>query len=174
MSLVCFDNMVLIWGLRPETANPQDKAKIARADQLIKRLGSDGSSIMIPAIVVTEFLIGTAGKEVEFLGILSKRFQIVPFDASAALIAAKLFLKHKNVQMQSGNNSNGNSSTKVKSDIQLVATAISRKVGVIYSHDGFVRTLCGYDIQEHVTSVEELPEAQQPVELGLDYTSDQS
>ena len=57
MTLICFDNHVLIWGIKEQAAEGQND-KIVLAKRFINKLSADDNAlILIPSIVVAEFLI---------------------------------------------------------------------------------------------------------------------
>jgi hypothetical protein len=67
----------------------------------------------------------------EVQAVLEKRFKIVPYDAAAAACAAKIFQEHKSAGAGKGSLSRD----ILKADIQILATAVTRKVGKLYTHD---------------------------------------
>jgi predicted nucleic acid-binding protein len=131
MSSVCIDNHILIWGIRKE-ATPGQEPMILRAELFLKCLDESKITVFVPAVVIGEFLVKVPeGKHQEVQAVLEKRFQIVPYDAAAAACAAKIFQEHKN----SGSSRGIISRDILKADIQILATAVTRKVGKLYTHD---------------------------------------
>ena len=56
MSLVCFDNHVLVWGIK-EQATPGQEDMIPRTKAFISKLQNDKVHVLIPSVVVAEFLM---------------------------------------------------------------------------------------------------------------------
>src|SRR5437773_2484919 len=80
--------MVLVWGIRK--VGPQDI--LERARLLFYQLEKDDRQIMVPSIVVSEYLTHVDGQyHGETIELLRKKFFIPPFDVQAASLAAHLF-----------------------------------------------------------------------------------
>lgn len=149
MSSVCIDNHILIWGIRKE-ATPGQEPMILRAELFLKYLDESKTTVIVPAVVIGEFLVKVPEeKHQEVQAVLEKRFQIVPYDALAAGCAAKIFREHKN----SGSSRGTVSRDILKADIQILATAVTRKVGKLYTHDGDLAKLA-----EKYLTVSQMPE----------------
>jgi len=131
MSAVCIDNHILIWGVRKK-ATPGQEGMILRAELFLDLLEERKVRIMVPAVVQGEFLVRVpADKHQEVLAVFEKRFQVVPYDSVAASWAAKIYQKHK---VSGTSHSNANRDV-LKADIQILATAVTRKASVLYTHD---------------------------------------
>jgi predicted nucleic acid-binding protein len=155
MSSACLDNHILIWGIRKE-ATPGQEPMILRAELFLKYLEKAETVVVVPSVVIGEFLVKVpAEKHQEVQAVLEKRFQIVPYDGAAAACAAKIFQEHKNSGVSRGSTSRD----ILKADIQILATAITRKVGRLYTHDGELAKLA-----EKYLPVGQMPEglAKQP------------
>lgn len=136
---VCLDNNILIWGIRGIASLGQE-SMIGRAKVLLKELDDENAEVLIPAVVVAEFLTGVPkDQHVELLNVLNRRFQVPPFDVRAAAVAAALsrdFAERKpplreSIQAEVP----GILSVKIKADVQILATAIARRADVLYTHD---------------------------------------
>jgi predicted nucleic acid-binding protein len=135
---VTLDTNFLIWGVRGESS-PGQEHLIPIAQAIISKLKASDDRVVLTAIVVAEYLSGTPEDkfDAEFAEI-HKSFQVLPFDAKAAKIAAKLWQsRHKLIQ------SIGKSRNVIKADIQLVATARAHDVNRVYSGDADVLSYAG-------------------------------
>jgi|SRR6185503_3832815 len=130
MSAACIDNHILIWGIRKE-ATPGQESMILRAELFLEFLAAQKTRIMVPAVVLGEFLVKVpADKHLDVQTVFQKRFQVVPYDNLAASLAARIQQEHR------GGASHSNTSRDVlKADIQILATAVTRKAAVLYTHD---------------------------------------
>ena len=149
MSSACIDNHILIWGIRKE-ATPGQEPMILRAELFLKYLEESKTTVVVPSVVIGEFLVKVpVEKHQEVQDVLEKRFQIVPYDAVAAACAARIFQEHKT----SGANRGNVSRDILKADIQILATAVTRKIGKLYTHDGDLAKLA-----EKYLPVSQMPE----------------
>jgi predicted nucleic acid-binding protein len=144
MKRVCLDNHILIWGIRGVSTEGQE-TMIGRAKAFLDELDAEQAEILVPAVVVSEFLAGVAKEQhTELLNVLNRRFQIPPFDARAAAVAAGLWRdaaeRNPDLREQIREAFPGTTRVKIKADIQILATAISRKAEVLYTHDGPLST----------------------------------
>ena len=106
--------------------------------------------MVVPSVVIGEFLVKVpVEKHQEVQAVLEKRFQIVPYDAVAAACAARIFQEHKNSGASRGNVPRD----ILKADIQILATAVTRKVVKLYTHDGDLAKLA-----EKYLPVSQMPE----------------
>src|SRR5215831_15530938 len=95
MSTACLDNHILIWGIRQEATLGQE-SMILRAELFLKHLEETKTAVIVPSIVIGEFLVKVAiEKHEEVQAELEKRFRIVPYDAAAAACAARIFQEQK-------------------------------------------------------------------------------
>lgn len=141
--LVCFDNHILIWGIRRE-ATPGQEEMIRRTGLLLDYLEERKANIIIPSVVVGEFMVKVPKENHQkVMNILEKRFQIASYDTAAALIAAEIWIdKNKgssgiNDELREG--LQDTSRIKLKDDCKIVATAIKYKADCIYSEDEGVK-----------------------------------
>jgi predicted nucleic acid-binding protein len=131
MNTACIDNHILIWGVRKQATPGQDKM-IERAELFLEYCDAAKTRIIVPAIVIGEFLVKTPPeKHEEISTVLDKRFRIAPYDAITAASAARILQEYK----ASGVKSSHTNRDVLKADIQILATAITRKCDVLYTHD---------------------------------------
>ena len=140
MSRACLDNHILIWGIRGVAAVGQE-IMVRRARALMKELEKNKVDILVPAVVVSEFLAGVPkSQHTELLRVLNRRFELPPFDVRAAAVAAEVWReiasRNPDLRAQIQETFPGTQRSKIKADIQILATALVRKADVLYTHDG--------------------------------------
>ncbi len=130
--MICLDTAVLIWGVRGFASRTQEHETV-RAERYIRWLALKQKQVLVPTIVLSEYLVGASATELQDGTIFEKNFQIVPFDVPAAMIAAdlsrdidliKTVAKEHHVDRQC-----------LKSDIMIAATAICRQAEKIITSD---------------------------------------
>ena len=109
----------------------------SRAKILIQNLEIEGATIVVPAVVVAEYLIGIEPEHHDAtMRAFREEFEIPPFDLKAVSIAAKLWLAHRtlphNEQLER---------RVLKADVLIIATAKAFGVTHYYSNDKGSRTL---------------------------------
>lgn len=128
--------MTLIWGLRAGRTGRLGELE-QRARILLTQLDDEKASVVVPTVVVAEFLAPVLpehhGKLIlEF----QRRFLCPPFDLQAASLAAALWRAHrelpKNEQLQR---------KTLKADVLIVATATVAGATIFFSNDAKCRKL---------------------------------
>jgi predicted nucleic acid-binding protein len=134
--MIIFDASYLVVYLNknPEPAKDRDGKPVSHFKERVEYLATSLSSsepIGIPTPAMAEVLVRAGKGRAQFVSILSDRmrFQIVPFDARAAIEAAEL------IALVKSNNETWGTHAKVKFDIQIVATAKAEDARLIYSDD---------------------------------------
>ena len=145
MSRVCLDNNILIWGIRG-IATPGQESMINRTQGLFEDLDESDAHILVPAVVVSEFLTGVPKAQHQgLLQVLNRRFQLPPFDVRTAAVAAGLWrdAAERNPQFREVLRETfpGTQKIKIKADIMILATALVRNADVLYTHDGALRAI---------------------------------
>lgn len=156
MQLICLDTQILIWGIKQQ-CTPGQEAKIETAKAFIKQCYQDNVQVMVPSIVVAEFLIPIpVEKHNSILINLSNSFMIPSFDNACASIFAEIWNSKKNIKEEFKNG--GVTREKFKADCLILAVAIKNKADCIYSYDdGLVKIAKGYiKVKEMPTYVEQL------------------
>jgi predicted nucleic acid-binding protein len=116
--LICIDTNVLIWGVQG-TSRPTQTGMIDRTRRWLKQMAKDNEQIMVPSVVVAEYLSGFPIEEqVEQLQVLSRLFFLPAYDARCAALAAELQKAGAPAQREPG------ARVAFKADIQIIATAI--------------------------------------------------
>jgi predicted nucleic acid-binding protein len=132
---VCLDTNVLVWGVQKK-ATPNRVAMIERAERFLTWLAGEKETIVVPSVVLGEFLSGVPKSEhAGALSAFHDVFAVAPFDAAAAAIAANLWLDYKARQPTQDAASAGPGRHVIKADCQIVATAIASQASVLYSDD---------------------------------------
>lgn len=165
MRRVCLDNHILIWGLR-RVSTPGQESMISRTAALLEDLDASDADVLVPAVVVAEFLAGVAKPQhAALLEVLNRRFQLPPFDVRTAAIAAELWRNaaERNPHLREiiRETFPGAEKAKIKADMMILATALVRKADVLYTHDGLLQKVATGHIE-----VRELP-APRPKQADL-------
>ncbi|NOY42802.1 MAG: type II toxin-antitoxin system VapC family toxin [Planctomycetes bacterium] len=130
--MIALDTNVLVWGIR-KVSCPTRPDLIDRCVQLIRDHKARHIEIMIPSIVLAEFLTGqdpVSQRSVK--EIIGKAFFIAPFDAKAAVIAAELFDKQ---EFDAAKQESEVGRQCLKADYKILATAIAHGASAIYAND---------------------------------------
>jgi predicted nucleic acid-binding protein len=130
--MIALDANILVWGLRKQN-DPKRPDMVERCAALIAELHELRQTILVPSIVLAEYLIGhTSEQQDQELDIVGRNFFVGAFDTRAAKIAAELYdarmfkqiVKDDNVPRQC-----------LKADYKIIATAIRHGASVIYVDD---------------------------------------
>lgn len=139
MRVVCFDNNVMIWGIK-EQATAGQEFMIDRTKRFLAHLDKQGDKAMLPAPVVGEFLLNIDGEFHSItVNLLQRGFIIQPFDLQAAALFAQIWQKHAQPDVLKELQQTGNVRNKLRTDCMIVATAAAKGAACIYSHDAGVR-----------------------------------
>ncbi|HHY38833.1 MAG TPA: type II toxin-antitoxin system VapC family toxin [Clostridia bacterium] len=153
--IVCLDTHVLIWGIREEAESGQERM-IQRTKAFLSELEREKHTVIIPAPVVMEFLLGVPlERHPDVLESLQKRFRVIPFDVVAASFASEIWLtqfKGRTIPDSWRLANPDITKAMLKVDIQLIGIALSRRAEVIYSNDTRMKKLAADRIK-----VEEVP-----------------
>lgn len=151
MSLICIDTQILIWAMKEEATDGQE-SMILRSQALIDRLDKSNKKILIPAVVVGEFLIRMPDETHQTTAnLLGRDFMVAAYDIRAAVYFAKL-CREKSHDRDLHNS--GMTRQELRADRMIVATALAFGAECIYSHDRGVQTFGDGFIE-----VRDLPEA---------------
>jgi hypothetical protein len=139
--IVGIDTQTLIWGM-PYPSKPRPTQDVAemrrRAGLLFRSLQEQEATVIIPTVVVSEFLAGIAPeKRGDVLSNLSSRFHCVSFDVLASDLAATLWDKTRPLPRTDLPQQR----QVLKADILIVATAKIAGATWFYSHEAPCRKL---------------------------------
>jgi predicted nucleic acid-binding protein len=140
------DNNILIQILAPNSTGLTDPATKERLERLADRAAafvadveSKGAVMIIPAPVLSEFLIGVeAEKFQEYLDIINGNacFEVADFDTAAAVECALLPSRRELAQI-----SPEQSASKLKYDRQIVGIALAVMADEVWTHDESLRKI---------------------------------
>ena len=126
---------------RPEVAKDRENKPVPQFVERVANLAANldvaNTVIGIPAPAMSEVLVRAGDSRDKYIATLSDtwKFQILPFDARAAIEAGELIAQIKSRKEHWG------TWAKVKFDIQIVATAKAESASVIYSDDKDIENL---------------------------------
>jgi predicted nucleic acid-binding protein len=138
MTLICLDTQILIWAIKEEAESGQEDM-IYRSKFLIERLDKTNKRLLIPSVVVGEFLIRIPPKlHQTTTNLMQRNFILAEYDVRAASFYAKIWQSKRDRMMLDGLKSNGKTRQELKADRMIVATALANNAECIYSHDNGV------------------------------------
>lgn len=150
----------------------EDDPKSTKAAFAIRALRKEKATLVLPAIVLTEYLRGLSGLAIyrdhpakslhaEHLARLQLDFIIAAFDTQAAVKAAEVYdLCHSLPNQKSG--------AAVKADYMVIGTLLSRGINEIVTSDGHFETMAKTIVGLKVLTIEsfcdqpELPFGEHP------------
>jgi len=160
--MICFDTMVLIWGVQGKAA-PGQEEMVARTKRYITSLNDENERIMIPTPALTEYLQGfdTAERKQQ-LKALEKNFFIPSFNLPAAYLAAGLARRAQ----ESGVKPKHASRQEVKTDVQIIATAIVNNASKIITNntDDFQKLA---ELADGRIQISDIPDVHEQQDLDL-------
>lgn len=138
MSVVCIDTQIIIWGVR-RTADSGQEDMIPRAESLIQQLEENRANVIIPSVVLGELLMGIEDDDhARFLALINQRFRIVPYDAAASVLFARMWKAWRNLNPVPDSEFRI-TKAEMKADFMIVATARAKGADCIYSEDNKLR-----------------------------------
>jgi predicted nucleic acid-binding protein len=138
--VIAVDAQILIWGVRK--LRPADRPDLVeRCAQLLADYKSGQIPIMVPSIVVAQYLMGhSLEQQTRERSIIGSHFFVAPFDARAAAVAAQLYdanlLKQVRQETQIGRQC-------LMADFKIIATAIAHGATALYSDDPHMSKFSG-------------------------------
>jgi hypothetical protein len=159
--------------LDPTTGKPVTRVE-DRIEQLIDNLEQDNETILIPAPVLSEFLILADKDGPQYLADIdaNRMFTVGSFDQKAAVELAVMnldMLRSKGKKINWRTNPQGEVWAKVIFDRQIVAIAKTNNVSVIYSDDGGLESFAKQNLISVVKTWDlPLPNAKQ---IGLPHVT---
>lgn len=124
--MICWDTMVLIWGIQG-VSRPDQGRMVELAKRYIETL-SPKETIMVPAVALSEYLAGFPDQKKRELqlAILRRRYFIAAFDIRAAALAAEI-----GAMPEANELSAKFGRVRIKADIQIIATAVAHGADTI-------------------------------------------
>jgi len=159
MSLICFDNHVLIWGIKEQAKEGQEDM-ISLTKKFIDSL-DDNDPVLIPSIVMAEFLIPIPPEQhAMVINLFNKNFIIAPFDALAASKFSLIWQTNKPPEAAKQLIKDFTTRAELRADSMIVATAVAQKADCIYSHDKGIKAFAkGFIDVKEVPFVPQQPSA---------------
>jgi predicted nucleic acid-binding protein len=158
-NIVCLDTHVLIWGIG-EYGTKGQEPMIDRTKRFIKYLDNQKSQILLPSVIVAEFLMSAPPEQHPTItNLLERTFMVAPFDTQAAAMYSRIWQDKKGKGIVKQIQSGGSTREVIKVDCMLVSIAVVRGASIIYSHDqkGVAKIAEGYiDVSE----VPDIPQQQ--------------
>lgn len=152
--VACLDTMILVWGVRRQCTMGQED-RVYAADALFEQFENDGTRLLIPTPVLSEYLVRVPRSQWEdVLDVFRTEYIIGTYDAKAALIAAELYTKRVDTLKPEEITDLGGK-RELKVDCQVVAVAISHNADILCSDDKGVRHVAGDRIR--VVRLAEIP-----------------
>jgi len=154
--------MVLIWGVQGN-ANPGQEHMVERTDRYLRSLKDANEILMVPTPVAMEYLRGFDNNEREAqLTILGRYYFLPSFDIASADLAAELSRRKEVSELHDDVGRHF-----VKTDVQIVATAIVHQADVIITNNvNEYRKIAGGRI-----SISDIPNIIE--QTALDYSSNE-
>ena len=132
--LVAVDTNVLVFGVRKKGP----KEKIQQARWLFEELDRCKAQIIVPAIVLSEYVTKVkADERAATAALIADAFQVEPFDIRDVVTAAELW-DHGKATRKTGV---PNSRIALRADILIIATAKNHGAMEVYSDDADFRAL---------------------------------
>lgn len=155
---VCIDTHILIWGIQKEASTGQ-KQMISAAQAFLRHLDSEGADILIPSVVLGEFLLRIpTGKHETVRAFFEQRFKVPPYDAASASRQAEVWQGSKDEGVYDVLRGDEIASrSEIRADCMIIGTALAHGAALIYSHDqktlgklakGFIKVLQMPEIAE--------------------------
>lgn len=179
--MIAVDNTFLSLLLHPKARPPRDPATGQpvsrvedRIEQLIDDLEQDNETILIPAPVLSEFLILADKDGPQYLADIDANnlFTVGSFDQKAAIELAAMnldLIRAKGKPVNWRTNPTGEVWSKVIFDRQIVAIAKTNNVSTIYSDDGGLEAFAKHQLIAVVKTWElPLPRAKQDKLPGVE------
>jgi predicted nucleic acid-binding protein len=158
MSLGCCDTMILIWGIQENGEGD----KIAQAKAFLDHLDKQGTRLLVPSVVIAEFLTGIPiAAHTTIANLLERHFMTAPFDLKASLQFARVWQDRDNRGLVAVlKNEKGATRAELKADCMIVATALAQGASCIYSHDDNLTTFANGQI-----AVRQMPDIGRQLQL---------
>lgn len=136
MELVCVDNHVLIWAIKNEASSGQEEM-VSRTKRFIKHLDETNCRVLVPAVVIAEFLMNLpSSAHVTITTLFQQHYLVAPFDIKAASKFSEIWQANHN---SANKGQIGKTRESIKIDDMIVATAVAWGADCIYSHDPGVK-----------------------------------
>lgn len=141
MAHACIDTHILIWGVQG-VSRPTQSEMIVRAKALLAKLDKENVKVVVPSIVVGEFLLGLpVEQQPAYQELVSRRFIVVPYDLRAAIQFSRIWHSKKSQGEIEAIKQNGLTRNELRADTMIVATAVASGASAIFGFDKGVQRL---------------------------------
>lgn len=155
--IACIDCCILIWGIQ-KVAPDGRKEKVDQTLNLLDRLLLEHASVIVPSVILGEFLVRIPTIEhEENIHLIQKSFKIYPVDTNVAVHYARIWNKH-----HQDDRDPDCTRVKMKIDFLVVAIAVANKADVIYSEDPHIKKFAAGFVD-----VEDVPVINYQLPLGI-------
>jgi predicted nucleic acid-binding protein len=140
--IVMLDTMAVIFGIQ-RTARPGQEHLVKCMSEYLDRVRAkrperSATRMAVSSIVQMEYLRGfPAVDQVKELDTLRRRVIVLPFDAKAAAVAARLHADRERIKQI--RDEHAVLKGTIEADVMIVATAIASGAGTLISHNGRLR-----------------------------------
>ena len=132
--IVAIDSQTLVWAVRKQGTAEE----LVRAKWLFEELEVANAQVLIPTVVIAEYLVPTDKKHhPSIIEAVNRRFLIKPFDIECASLAAELFKVGKPMRVQG----QPLGREVLRADTLIIATAKVHKAKIFYTDDASCRKL---------------------------------
>lgn len=145
---ICFfDSNMLIYLFQGRAADPvitpQHEVVLSEYKDLIK----EGAALFIAMPALFELLIGvpSISDREEIMSLIGDSFYLVPFDLQAALMGSNTY-EAQFAELKKEHKGEPNIRNLLKTDVQIMATALSRNADIVYSNDKDIKKMEGHGI----------------------------
>jgi len=140
MRTICLDNHALIWGIKEQCTEGQEEM-IPKTKKFIESIDNNETTVIIPAIVLAEFLLPIPKEQhAMVINLFNRGFIIAPFDALCASKFSLIWQTNKPPEKAQELIKTGTTKNELRADGFIVATAVARKAECIYSYDRWIKT----------------------------------
>lgn len=162
---IVLDNCVLAWAYASVDAEDYADEKILQAKRLIEKLDKDGDEILLPTIILFEFLSIFSEHEFEqrekLIQTLSKHIKLIEFGHECAVKSSELFRISRHPSVRTEIDETNRTSSQRKSDIMILGQSHANGVDCIYTGDDRFITIYTRLSQHCDVKVAPMPESEE-------------
>lgn len=145
---ICFfDSNMLIWLFQGRAADPVITKEHEIVQNEVDALLKEGAALYIPAPALFELLIDVPdiSDREEIMSMIGNSFCLVPFDLPAALLGSNEYAA-KFAELKKIHKGEQNVRNLLKTDVQIMSTALARNADLMYSDDKDIKKMEGNGI----------------------------
>jgi predicted nucleic acid-binding protein len=161
--ITCLDTTIVVWGVQG-LANPDRVDMIDRTRRYLDHAAKKNETLMIPSVVLAEYLIQSQTPMAE-LGVIVRRFFVPSFDTACALLAAEIQQDRNLIAEVRG--ATGIDRQRIRIDAMMIATAVVHGADRILYDDHHIAALAGNRVK-----VETVPDIKEQGNLNFGSDAD--